>query len=62
MHADLKALEEKLSRLILLCGELRLENSKLRSELIAMQQDTALLKTNMADASKRIETLMESLP
>ena len=62
MHADLKALEEKLSHLISLCVELRTENSQLRSELTAMQLDTAQLKSNMAIASERIEALMESLP
>lgn len=62
MHADLKALEEKLSQLISLCVELRTENTKLKTELIAMKQDTAQLKNNMAVASERIEALMESLP
>jgi uncharacterized protein (TIGR02449 family) len=62
MDADLKALEEKLSQLILLCGNLRNENSQLRQDLSAMQTDTALLKANMAQASERIEALMESLP
>lgn len=62
MDADLKALEEKLSHLILLCRDLRDENSQLRKDLTAMQSDTALLKANMAQASERIEALMESLP
>jgi cell division protein ZapB len=62
MHADLKALEEKLSHLISLCVELRMENSKLKSELTAVKQDTVQLKNNMAIASERIEALMESLP
>jgi uncharacterized protein (TIGR02449 family) len=62
MDADLKALEEKLSHLISLCGDLRNENSQLRQDLSAMQNDTALLKANMALASERIEALMESLP
>lgn len=62
MDADLKALEEKLSHLILLCGDLRDENSQLRLDLVAMQNDTALLKANMEKASERIEALMESLP
>jgi hypothetical protein len=62
MHADLKALEEKLSHLISLCVKLRTENTELKSELTAIKQDTAQLKTNMAVASDRIEALMESLP
>ncbi len=62
MDADLTALEEKLTHLISLCGELRHENTQLRLNLSTMESDTALLKTNMAKASERIETLMQSLP
>lgn len=62
MDADLKALEEKLSHLISLCGELCHENAQLRSSLGLMEADTTLLKANMAQASERIEALMESLP
>ncbi|NOT16099.1 MAG: hypothetical protein HOP21_11140 [Methylotenera sp.] len=61
MNEDLKVLEEKLSRLISLCGELRQENAQLRLDLKAMASDTALLKANMAQASTRIEALMETL-
>ena len=62
MDADLKSLEEKLSGLISLCSDLRNENAQLRHDLNAVQSDTALLKANVAEASERIETLMESLP
>ncbi|MES2182732.1 MAG: hypothetical protein V4493_11625 [Pseudomonadota bacterium] len=62
MDADLKALEQKLSHLITLCSELRAENSQLRIDLTAMQNDTALLRANMAEASERVEALIESLP
>ena len=62
MDADLKALEEKLSNLISLCSDLRNENAQLRLDLTATQTDAALLKANMAQASERIEALMERLP
>lgn len=62
MDADLKVLEEKLSQLISLCGELRSENAQLRLDLGAMESDTALLKSKMAKATERIEALMQSLP
>jgi cell division protein ZapB len=62
MDADLKALEEKLSGLISLCTDLRSENAQLRLDLKATQTDAALLKVNMAQASERIEALMERLP
>ena len=62
MDADLKALEEKLSGLISLCSELRIENAQLRFDLSATQNDATLLKAKMALASERIEALMERLP
>ena len=62
MDADLKALEEKLSGLISLCSDLRSENEQLRLDLNVTQNDAALLKANMAQASERIEALMERLP
>lgn len=62
MDTDLTALEEKLTHLISLCGALRHENTQLRLNLSTMESDTALLKTNMAKASERIDTLMQSLP
>jgi uncharacterized protein (TIGR02449 family) len=62
MDADLKVLEEKLSGLISLCSDLRSENAQLRLDLNTTQSDAALLKANMAQASERIEALMERLP
>ncbi|MEQ1487477.1 MAG: hypothetical protein ABL920_03210 [Methylotenera sp.] len=62
MDADLKALEEKLSHLITLCTSLRTENAQLRIDLSTTQSDVTLLKANMAKASARVETLIESLP
>lgn len=62
MDADLKALEQKLSGLISLCSDLRSENAQLRHDLNATQNDAALLKANMAQASERIEALIEHLP
>lgn len=62
MDADLKALEEKLSHLIAMCAGLRTENAQLRLDLNTTQSETALLKANMAEASARVEALMESLP
>ncbi|PKO45238.1 MAG: hypothetical protein CVU29_08740 [Betaproteobacteria bacterium HGW-Betaproteobacteria-22] len=62
MDADLKVLEEKLARLLSLYSDLRVENAALRQSLSAMESDTALLKASMAQASARIEALMQSLP
>jgi uncharacterized protein (TIGR02449 family) len=62
MDADLKVLEQKLSHLISMCNALRDENAELRLSLNQIETDTAALKANMAQASERIETLIDSLP
>lgn len=62
MDADLAALEQKLTQLITRYNELRDENARLRVDLGVMASDTVLLKANMAKASERIESLMQSLP
>ena len=62
MDADLKALEQKLSGLIALCDDLRLQNAQLRADLSTTQTHTATLKCNMDAASTRIEALLETLP
>lgn len=62
MDADLKALEEKVARLITLCQSLREENVQLRQELAQAQDDTRQLQENMTQASARLEALIERLP
>jgi cell division protein ZapB len=62
MEADLKSLEEKISKLISLCGNLREENGQLRADLSQAQQKTDSLKNNMLLASNKLETLLESVP
>lgn len=55
MDEDLKNLEEKISKLIALCGSLREENTQLREK-----SDT--LKSNMEQASVKLEGLLDNLP
>ena len=55
MELDLKKLEEKITKLISLCSNLRQENIQLRSDLTQA-------KDNMTQAGNRLETLLESLP
>jgi cell division protein ZapB len=62
MDADLKALEEKVARLIAQCQALREENVQLRQELARAQDDTRQLRDNMTQASARLEALIERLP
>ena len=56
MDADLKALEEKL------IAPFHYYGIGERLDLNATQNDAVLLKANMAQASERIEALMERLP
>lgn len=62
MDADLKVLEQKVTQLISLCNALRTENEQLRVNMNLIETDTAQLKSNMAKASERIESLLGSLP
>jgi cell division protein ZapB len=62
MEADLISLEEKITKLITLCATLREENSRLRGDLTQTQQTTDALKSNMLQASHKLESLLESLP
>lgn len=62
MDADLKLLEQKVMQLVSLCDELRKENADLRLHVSNLQSDSAMLKSNMAKASERIESLLGSLP
>lgn len=62
MDSDLKALEEKVSRLIGLCQRLRTENLDLRQDLAQVRDETVQLRENMALAGSRLENLLETLP
>lgn len=62
MEADLKSLEEKISKLISLCGNLREENGQLRDDLLLAQQKTDSLKNNMLMASNKLEVLLNNVP
>ncbi len=62
MEADLKSLEEKISKLISLCGQLREENGQLRYNIMLAQQKTDALKSSMLLASNKLEALLQSVP
>jgi cell division protein ZapB len=55
MEADLKTLEEKITKLVSLCANLREENVRLRSDLTQT-------KGNMQQASNKLEVLLQSIP
>jgi cell division protein ZapB len=62
MDADLKRLEDKITKLITLCTTLREENNQLRDDLNHAQQNSTTLKSNMLLASEKLEVLLETLP
>ena len=62
MDADLKRLEDKITKLITLCTTLREENNQLRDDLNQAQQNSTTLKSNMLLASEKLEVLLETLP
>jgi len=62
MDADLKRLEDKISKLISLCVTLREENTQLRGNLMQVQQNSDTLKNNMLLASQKLEILLEKMP
>ena len=62
MDTDLKSLEEKISKLINLCSDLREENGQLRGDLSQAQQAAAALKNNMLLASNKLEVLLNGMP
>ncbi len=62
MEADLKSLQEKITKLITLYSTLHEENIQLRGDLSQAKQDTNALKNNMQLASDKLEILLESMP
>ena len=62
MEADLKSLEEKISKLVSLCGNLREENGQLRNDLSQAQQKADALRSNMLLASNKLEVLLNNVP
>ncbi len=62
MDADLNSLEERVNKLIALCGQLRDENQSLRQEVTRLHQESQSLKLNMAQAGVQLERLLAALP
>ena len=62
MDADLKSLEERVTKLIALCDQLRDENVELRQEVTRLHQESQSLKLNMTQASVQLERLLSALP
>ena len=62
MDADLKSLEQKITKLISLCANLRQENSQLLSDLYQAQQTVDSLNSKMLLASNKLEILLSAMP
>ena len=62
MEEDLKSLEEKISKLVTLCGNLREENAQLRGDLSQAQLSSDALKSKMLLASNKLEGLLTTMP
>lgn len=62
MEADIKILEDKIGKLILLCTTLREENQQLRLDLSQANENSHILQNNMQKASSKLQGLLESIP
>lgn len=62
MEADIRVLEEKITKLVGLYASLRNENQDLRSQLDLARAGADKLKGNMQLAGDKLEKLLESLP
>ncbi len=62
MEADIRVLEEKITKLVGLYASLRSENQDLRSQLDLARAGADKLKSNMQLAGDKLEKLLESLP
>ena len=62
MEAELKALEEKIAQIAQLCQQLRTENTQLRQQLAAALNDNKRLSDKVADATDRLENLLQQIP
>ena len=62
MEADLKSLEEKISKLVTLCANLREENGQLRGDLSQAQMAADGLKSKILLASNKLEDLLTAMP
>jgi cell division protein ZapB len=62
MDADIKILEDKITQLVSLCGSLHEENVQLQGDLTKAQKDSDTLKSNMEQASIKLEGLLDKIP
>ena len=62
MEAEFNSLEAKVDQFVALCERLRAENSDLRQQLAAAQNDAKRLHEKIDGATSRLEGLLSRLP
>ena len=62
MEAEFNSLEAKVEQFVALCERLRAENSSLRQQLVAAQNDAKRLNEKIDGAKSRLEGLLNRLP
>jgi cell division protein ZapB len=62
MEAELDVLEAKLTQLVQLCHHLRKDNSELRQQLVATQNQNKQLTDKIEGARHRLELLLSRIP
>jgi cell division protein ZapB len=62
MEAELNILDTKLSQLVQLCHRLRRDNTELRQQLVAAQNQNKQLTDKIETARQRLEALLERIP
>lgn len=62
MEADLKSLEQKLTRFVEFCQRLRTDNQQLRQQLASAMNDNKLLSEKIGTATNRLENLLNQIP
>ena len=62
VEAELDILDEKISQLVKLCHRLRKDNSELRQQLVAAQNQNKQLTEKIEGARHRLEGLLSRIP
>ena len=62
MEADQKALEQKLTRFVEICQQLRVDNAQLREQLASAMSDNRQLTEKIGTATNRLENLLNQIP
>lgn len=62
MEAELSTLDQKITQLVQLCHRLRTDNSELRQQLAAAQNQNKQLTEKIEAARQRLESLLSRIP